>query len=134
MPDTPEERPNENRPLIEWIFGAASAILVTALIAFLAHEAMFAGNIPPNLVAQIVEVEPLDTGTSVKFALSNRGDEAASAVTLVLSVPGTEVEAMQKSIEFDYVPGHAIRQGAFIVPGDVAAKDIAIDISGYAEP
>jgi len=123
------------RPLIEWIFGAVSAGLVVALVGFLAWEAVFAGSRPPELVLELTSVEPAGNGTTVKIAIANRGDEAASAVIVQASAQDASGgEPLQKQIEFDYVPGHGTRYGAFIMPGKVAAEGIRIEIGGYAEP
>lgn len=129
-----ESGQSENtRPMIEWIFGAVSAVVVAGLLAFLAYEAAFGNDRPPDLTARIDKVESVANGTLVVVAVSNAGDAAAAQVGVEAVVPGEP--AVSKEIVFDYLPAHARRRGAFVLEGvDVAPADLRITIHGYVEP
>lgn len=122
----------EGRPAVEWIVGIASAVLVAALILFLGYEALLTDTRPPELSAVVEGIEQSEKGTVVSVAVTNRGDEAASAVT-VLALPREEsADIPPKEIEFDYIAGGAVRHGAFVFSRRVASVDV--EVGGFTEP
>ncbi|MEO9341196.1 hypothetical protein ABFT80_27785 [Mesorhizobium sp. SB112] len=123
---------NHGRPVIEWVLGGISAIVVSGLIVFLAYEALFGDNSPPRLVVSVDRIEQIGNGTLVTVSVSNDGDEAASAVMVVASTSGDE---RQKTIELDYIAAHAVRRGAFIFDTtSLSENDIRLEIGGFVEP
>ncbi|MDN2583828.1 hypothetical protein [Aquibium sp. ELW1220] len=123
------------RPNIEWVFGMLSALLVAGLAGFLAYQAAFGEDRPPDLAATIERLERSGNGTLVMVVVANHGDAAAADVGLEAVVTAGGTIAMRKEIRFDYVAARAIRRGAFVVEGqDVEAGDVALRVHGYAEP
>lgn len=125
----------ERRPGVEWVFGLLSALLVAGLAGFLAYQAAFGENRPPDLSASIERLERSGTGTLVMVMVVNHGDEAAADVGVEAVVGSAGTDAVRKEIRFDYVAARAIRRGAFVVERrDVDAGDVALRVQGYAEP
>lgn len=125
----------KGRPAIEWVFGAASAIVVIGIVAFLAYQAAFERRRSPELAATIEKLEQVGNGTLVVIAVSNRGEEAAANVGVAAVVTRGGEQAAAKEIVFDYVAAHAVRRGAFVVEGqDVGEEDLRLTIHGYVEP
>jgi len=123
------------RPYIEWVFGMISALLVAGLAGFLAYQAAFGEDRPPDLAASIERLERSGTGTLVMVMVVNHGDEAAADVGVEAVVASAGTDAIRKEIRFDYVAARAIRRGAFVVESpDVEAADIALRVHGYTEP
>lgn len=123
-------RPVPQRPFIEWIVGTLSAALVAGLAGYLLYEAAFGDVRPPDLRVTIENVEPVDGGTQARIVVRNHGDRAASGVT----VRATGLRDDTRQIEFDYVAGHSVRYGAIILPQQISASDLRIEIGGYVEP
>lgn len=131
----PSRQPAAARPVIEWIAGAISALVIVALVAFLVHRALFRDAVPPQLSATIEKIERIEGGTLVTVAVANGGDEAAAGVRVHASRRDAGRDAMLRQIEFDYVAGHAVRRGAFLFPdAQLAPGDLEIRIGGFIEP
>ncbi|MCV0397235.1 MAG: hypothetical protein K5872_14845 [Rhizobiaceae bacterium] len=130
-----EGKDRNGRPVLEWIVGVTSAIVVCAIVAFLAYEALFGDMRPPDLAATIDRVEEVGDGTLVVIAVSNRGDQAAAEVVVEATLEGGDPEASGKEVRFDYVASHAVRRGAFVIEGQaVKGGDVRLQVHGYAEP
>ena len=124
-----------SRPMIEWIFGGASAILIAGVMVFLAFEAAFGDKEPPDLAVTIDRLEKVSSGTLVMVTVTNRGDNAAAEVGVETTLTMSGEVPVRKQIRFDYVAAHAVRRGAFIVEGRIEeANDIEVTIHGFVEP
>lgn len=128
------EAPDGGRPVVEWAFGAVSAVLVAGLIVHLGYQALFGDARPAALLVAVERIDRLEGASAVMVAIANRGDEAAAAVTVHASAPDASGGVARKQIEFDYVAAHAVRRGVFLFPGDVAADDLRVEVGGYVEP
>ena len=126
---------SNRRPVLEWIVGAGSALLVCAIIVYLGHEALFGDTDPPELNATIDKVQRVSGHTLILVAVSNVGDQAAAEVVVGATVEGEQAETDQKEISFDYVASHSVRRGAFLLSGsNVNADDVHLAIQGYVKP
>lgn len=120
---------------MEWVIGAASAILIAGVVVFLAYEAMFADKEPPDLAVAIERLERTGNGTLVMVAVANRGDRAAAEVGVETTVAISGEDPVRKQIRFDYVAAHAVRRGAFVLEGKIVeANEIDVTIHGFVEP
>ena len=122
------------RPAIEWIAGALSCAMVLALITFLLHQALFRDARPPDLSVVIEGFEHSGTGILVRIAVTNSGDEAASAVRVHAAPSGETESGMRKEVEFDYVAGRSVRRGAFVFPDAAIRGNLDVEIDGFVEP
>lgn len=131
MPDTRNRRPSlHDRPLAEWIVGGIACVAIVGLIGFLVFQALTGDARPPRLSVTVEAVERGESGAVVRVAVVNHGDRAAAGVTVHAADGGAE-----RSIEFDYVAGHAVRHGAFVFPeGNVVTERLSVGIGGYVEP
>ena len=118
-----------DRPLIEWVFGAISGVLVAALLLFLAYEALLATAQPPELVITMENAQVGDNATTVTVAAANRGDEAAAGVIVYAAHDGA-----RKQIEFDYIAAHAVRRGVFVFPAGIPVEQLVLEVGGFTEP
>lgn len=124
----------KGRPAVEWAFGAASAIVVAALILFLGRQALFENPRPPDLAATVERIDRLHGGSAVIVAVENRGDAAASAVAVTAAAPDASGSVSRRRIELDYVAAHAVRRGVFLFSGTVAARDLLVEVDSHVEP
>lgn len=111
--------------------GGISAILVACVVLYLGHQARFGESRSYELHVSVENMSRLNDATTLTAAVGHRGDETASAVTVLAICPeGSPL----RQIEFDYIAVHAVRRGAFVFPGAVVADQILIEIGGYAAP
>lgn len=123
------------RPAVEWVAGALSCALVVLLIAFLLHQAVSEGGLAPDLAVAVTAVEQAGNGTVVSIEVTNRGDAAAAAVTVHAARREVGAPGAPKTVEFDYIAGHAVRRGALVFSGETIPPDaLEVGISGYVEP
>lgn len=129
-------RPSDTaRPAVEWIVGALSCVMVVTLIAFLLYQALFHDGRPPDLSIVIEAVEQTGSGTVVRVAVANAGDEAAAGVRVYAARTDAPDHQMRNEIEFDYVAGHAVRRGAFVFRDATIRPDsLDVEIGGFVEP
>ena len=130
---TRNDRSDATKPLAEWIVGALSAVLVAAVIAFLLYQALLQEARPPDLAVAIESIDRAGSGATVRIAVTNSGDEAAAGV-MVRALQRDGQDTLQRDVTFDYVAGHSVRRGAFVLPGDAAPDDLTVEITGYVEP
>lgn len=123
-------RSRNDRPLVEWIVGGLACAAIAGLIGFLVFQALAGNASPPRLSVTVEAIERDGIGAVVRIAVRNHGDRAAAGVAVHAADGGTE-----RSIEFDYVAGHAVRRGAFAFPdADIAPDRLAVGIGGFVEP
>src|SRR5690606_25511132 len=127
MPMGDRRKDLQSRPMIEWIFGAVSALLVAGVIGFLAFEALFGDSRPPDLDVSIERIDKSAGGTLILVAVTNTGDKAAADVGIQARVSGPDGNAELREIRFDFVAAHSVRHGAFLVQGqDVESADVVL--------
>ncbi|MCO5147818.1 MAG: hypothetical protein M9895_16770 [Aquamicrobium sp.] len=130
MPGTTKRKSANDRPLVEWIVGGIACVAIAGLVGFLVFQALTGDSRPPRLSVTVEAVERGESGAVVRVAVRNHGDRAAAGVTVHAADGGAE-----RSIEFDYVAGHAVRRGAFVFPdADIVPDRLAVGIGGFVEP
>lgn len=130
MPGTKNRTSGNDRPLVEWIVGGIACAAIAGLIGFLVFQALTGDARPPRLSVTIEAIERSENGAVVRVAVRNHGDRAAAGVTVHAADGSAE-----RSIEFDYIAGHAVRRGAFVFPdADIAPDRLAVGIGGFVEP
>lgn len=119
---------------IEWATGAVSAVIVIAVIIWIAKDAIFDRDTSPNLAGSVVHVEQRSGGYQVQFEVRNSASATASQVTVRGEVrdDGTLVETTQTVV--DYIPGHSKANGGLIFQHDPDGKAIHILATAYNEP
>jgi uncharacterized protein (TIGR02588 family) len=132
---TSQDDKEPGKPVIEWIVGAISAVLVACLVFFLTYEATVAETKPALLVAKIERLDTVENGTLVVVMVTNHGDEAAAQVGIQAMLARADQQPAAKAIEFDYIAGHAVRRGAFVFEErDISPAEIRVNVQGFTEP
>jgi uncharacterized protein (TIGR02588 family) len=119
---------------IEWLTGVVSALLVSALIGWIAYEAFTRKAIAPELSASILTTEPSAGGFRVTFEIANAATTTAAAVTVVGRLKGGEDVIEESTVTVDYVPAESRVLGALIFENDPGGRQIDIRATGYTDP
>lgn len=125
-----EKRNPDRRPVVEWVFGLISGCGVVALIGFLGWQAVYSASAPADLSVRVLDVHQGTQSSIVDFEVENRGDRAASSVTVQAQSPDRGV----RYVEFDHVAPHSVQRGSFAVPAGVSEGDLVIEIGGHTVP
>jgi len=115
---------------VEWLAGGVSALLVAALLGWLARDALTYRQEPPAFAIEIVSVTAEAGGYRVAFALRNTASAAAAGV----EVAGTLAGGERAGVTFDYVAAHSGETGALFFRGDPRAGGLSLAVAGYTDP
>lgn len=127
----PEMETGEPRPLIEWIIGALSGILVLLVLGFLFVQGVLREPGGARLTVSVSSIEKDASGLTARIDVTNHGDAAASAVTVEGSLAGAPDSSA--SIEFDYIAGKGKRHGTLHFP-DADPSGLKVRITGHVVP
>jgi uncharacterized protein (TIGR02588 family) len=119
--------------LVEWLTGIISGLLVVALMAWIAREALMKEERRPELSVQVLETTKTGQFFQVEFELINKAQSTAAAVKVVgeLILPTSREVS---DVTFDYAPAESSTRGALIFRADPAMGRLDIRPSGYTEP
>jgi TIGR02588 family protein len=118
----------------EWATGVVSAVIVLAMIAWIAGETLLQEDLPPSFSLTVTAVTPVENGHRVEFDILNKGTLTAAAV----SVRGEIMEQGQPiddaEVTFDYVAGKSKASGGVVFTEDPAGRDVQLRAMGYTDP
>lgn len=119
---------------IEWLTGCISALLVTAMIGWIAYEAVTRQETPPELVVTAGRSEVVAGGYRVPFEISNRAPTTAANVMIIgrLAENGRTIEESQ--VLLDYVAAESRSAGALLFAENPAGRTLDIRPVGYTDP
>lgn len=116
-------------PALEWIASAAGLILLAAVLAMLAREAMSgATRDVPEIKVKAVRIVPAASGFVLEFSAANRSRATAAAVTVEGELPSGETA----SAVIDYVPGRSTRRGGLFFTENPRGAELRA--LGYQDP
>lgn len=120
---------------VEWVAGAASAVLVLSLVVYLAYRGITADEGPPAFRVDVEKIVGRNGRFHVEIAVTNSGGRAAADVTLhARSRPGDDAEP-PANVRIDYLPEGSTRRVGFVFNRDPrAGGGLDIAVVSYGEP
>ena len=119
---------------IEWLTGAVSALLIAAMLGWLAWEAFTRDATPPDLAVKVLTTERTAAGYRVTFDIYNTATTTAAAVTVVGRLTEGEQVIEENEVVFDYVAAESSSNGAILFRNDPAGRTMDIRAIGYTDP
>lgn len=110
------------------------ATLVLGLVAFLAYQAVFGQDVPPDLVLRQGATAPNGEDYLVEILAHNRGDETAAQVKITGRLKQDETVVEEAEFTLDYVPPHSERGGGLFFRHDPRRLTLELAATGYAQP
>ena len=98
------KKPQKN--WLEWTVFAISAVLILAVVGFLAYESATIGKKPPDIHLHIGQVEPRQGYFAVPLEVTNTGDQTAEGVHLEVVLKTSEGEE-RADLEIQFLPRRA---------------------------
>jgi uncharacterized protein (TIGR02588 family) len=120
--------------VLEWSVAALSALIVAAMIGFLAVQAMGAQGAKPDPVAQVTEIVRITDGFRVEIAAINRGRATAANVTFRAELRRDGTTAETAEVTFDFLPARSQREGAVIFALDPGHFEVVLQAESYTKP
>ena len=119
---------------LEWVTGTIAALLVLAMIAWVAKEAMLGEDTAPSFVVRQLSTTAVDGGHRVELEITNQGTTTAAAVVVRAEIANADGSADEAEVTFDYVPGNSRATGGVFFSQDPAGRDISLRAIGYTDP
>jgi uncharacterized protein (TIGR02588 family) len=119
---------------LEWSVFAASLLLVVSVVAYLAYDALTAGDEPPRIAVQLGAPEQRADHFAVPVTVTNEGDQTAEGVVVEVVLERGEEEE-QAQFEVAFVPRQSAREGWVTFEQDPATADrLTARAIGYEKP
>lgn len=116
-------------PALEWVTAVLGLLVLAAMIAVLAREALTSGGDDvPRLTARVAAVTPVEGGHVADIIVANASGQTAAAVQVEGKL-GDEVS----TATLDYVPGHSEARGGLMFRAD-PRQGVELAVLGYELP
>lgn len=122
-------------PLVEKLIAGFGLVLVLIAAGTMAYEAALETPAPPpDIVVEVVSVQPVSSGFLAEIRSVNRGGTTGAQVRIegVLLDGSRQVET--SSVTFTYVPNHSHQSGGLYFRNDPARHRLEVRATGYEEP
>ncbi|WP_117193348.1 TIGR02588 family protein [Rhizobium terrae] len=129
-PHTETEEPH----WIEWVTGVVSSVLVIAIVAWVAYEAITEEKTPPDLGISMTKRSPVEGGYRIEFDIANKATTTAAAVTVRGEILEGGAVVEDADVTFDYVPAQSKSSGAILFSQDPGNRQVRIRAVGYTDP
>lgn len=110
---------------------AHGALLLAALLAFLAWDAVGGEQRPPDFRTEVEAPRVTGTRHHIPVVVHNVGDLAARAVQVSVTAAGNP--GAQASFTIDWLPGRSKHRGVAIF-AESPAGPVRAEVTGYSEP
>lgn len=135
--DGPADPSPEGRraiPMLEWVVGAAGALLVAGIIGYLVYAALGRDETPPDVRLRVLEIRQMPESFVVRFEAENQGSLAAAALVVEgeLELPGGRTETGEATI--DYLPPRSTREAALTFGEDPRTGTLTLTPKGFSQP
>lgn len=119
---------------VEWLTGLFATLIVLAMTGWILWEAMKTDDRPPELSAQVLDVEPVAKGWRVMVEVRNASDATAAAVEVKgVLLDGTKpIEEVQ--VTFDYVAAGSTSKGGLLFVNDPSRYRLSVLPGSFTEP
>lgn len=123
----------KNPHWIEWVTGLVSAMIVLAVVSWIAKDALKDQDTSPDLSTTLLITEQRSNGFQVSFEVSNVASATASQVTVHGEIRDGSDVVERASTVLDYVPGRSKARGGLIFRNDPKGR-IILQVSAFNDP
>lgn len=123
----------KNPHWVEWLTGLVSAVIVLAVIGWIAKDALVDQDTSPDLAVTVLMTEQRSNGFQVSFEVSNGASATASQVTVDGEILDGSTVVEKASTVLDYVPGKSKARAGLIFKNDPTGR-ITLRVLAFNEP
>ncbi len=129
--DAQEQQSQGGTSPAEYALGGLGALLVLALFAFLAYQALAVREMGPELAVEVTEVEQAGAGYAVHVQVRNDGGTTAEAVHISGQLTRNGRQVGQASASISYVPPASRRAAVLVFSQDPRTGELTVGPDGY---
>ena len=134
-----EARPGQTQAEVrtsfwEWVISAVSAVLVLGTVGYVFYKAAAEPTTLPQVVIEVVEIEPGAGGYVVTFWAHNRGGLTAKDLGLEGQLVSDTGVVATRSTGITFLPGQSRRKAGLFFPVDPRLYRLEIYPVGYDVP
>ena len=118
---------------LEWTVFGLSALLIAAVIGFLAYESATIGDAPPDIHVQIGTPQPRSGYFAVPVEVANKGDHTAEGVQVEVVLKGSGEEETG-NFEIQFLPRRGSREAWVTFKRDPRNGTLEARVLGYEKP
>ena len=118
---------------VEWSVFGVSAVLIVAVIAFLAYESATIGNAPPEIHLQVGAPEQRSGHFAVPIEATNKGDHTAEGVHIEVTLRSGGKEE-RGDFEIQFLPRRGSREAWVTFKSDPRNGTLEARVLGYEKP
>ncbi len=130
---TPAATSSEARR-IEWATGLVSALIVAAMIAWVAWEALTETETPPAFTVTVTDRAAVESGYRIVFDVANTSPQTAATVVVRGEVLDGQTVIEDADVTFDYVPGRSKASGSLFFSQDPGTRTVRLRAIGFTDP
>jgi uncharacterized protein (TIGR02588 family) len=121
-------------PLVEWVAGLVSAVILLGTIGYLVYATLQPGSDEPILTVTVVQTRESDGSFVVDVEVRNRSRGAAADVHIAGRVRSVDSFEAHGEARVDYVPGFSTRRASLVFGVDPGGHGAVVRIVGYSRP
>jgi uncharacterized protein (TIGR02588 family) len=131
---TRREGGDKSRPLLQWIASGTGLVLAVTGTGYIVWNGITASDGPPSVTVELEGTVELGDGYVAEIVAENHAAATAAHVTVAgeLKRDGQTIETSRT--EFDYIPGHAMRNGGLYFQQDPREFELELRAYGYSRP
>jgi uncharacterized protein (TIGR02588 family) len=122
--------PNKN--WVEWSVFGLGALLVLAVVSYLAFEIVTRSTSPAQLTVTLGEPQPAGDRYMVPVTVENEGETSAENVLVEVSLAGDA--PVRSIVQLAFVPHGSSGNGWVMFPAEPAPEQLEARVLGFEEP
>jgi uncharacterized protein (TIGR02588 family) len=121
-------------PLLEWLVGALSLLLVLGVAGFLLNDAFRSPPSPPRITFEVDSIVRAGRGYLVELRARNAGRTTAAGVEIEGELLGDTGTVETTGVTIDYVPAEGVTAAGLFFTEDPRQHRLEIRPKGYDRP
>jgi uncharacterized protein (TIGR02588 family) len=121
-------------PPLEWVVAIVGLVLVLSTIAYLLYQAVAGDESPPNIVLEVNQIIPRESGYLVQVNVRNSGGETAAQLLVEGTLRDGDESVETSETQIDYVPPKSERGAGLFFTLNPEDYEIVLRPVGYREP
>jgi uncharacterized protein (TIGR02588 family) len=134
QPKKEEAHPRGSTTPLEWAIAALGAMLLAALLLYLAYFAVSYRETAPAVSVEALSVAPAGAGYLVRYRVVNEANGTAAGLQVMGQLRRGDETIEEREAVIDYLPPFSAREGGFYFSQDPGSYELVLSLGGYSKP